>query len=213
MIISVFAVMLTCTSVSAEIINPDDDGAQYSYGENVGWFNWEPGQGPGVTVSDSTVTGCIWAENIGWINLSPTVYGGVSNDGAGNLSGYAWGENVGWINFSPTYGGVTIDSKGTIEGWAWGENIGWVRLESSTYLTIAMTGMNQYTLTWNSVLGRIYHVLTSDDLEIWTTADDNVAGTDDYTDWIDPSPPVVKRFYKVEQASPPAYSVKTAWRP
>ena len=49
----------------AENIDPDDDGSQYSYGENVGWLNWEPSQGPGVTVGDYTVTGYLWAENIG----------------------------------------------------------------------------------------------------------------------------------------------------
>ena len=110
-------------------------------------------------------------------------------------------------------GGVAIDSRGTIEGWAWGENIGWIHLQSSIYLTIAKTGTNQYTLTWNSVLNYIYHVFTSDDLDSWTVADDNVVGGHGSTDWIDPAPPAVKRFYKVKQATPPGYRVKTAWRP
>ena len=83
----------------AENIDPYDDDSQYAYGENVGWLNFEPGEGPGVTVSKTQLTGYVWAENVGWINLSPASYGGVLNDGSGNLSGYAWGENVGWINF------------------------------------------------------------------------------------------------------------------
>ena len=111
-------------SVYAENIDPLNDGSQYAYGENIGWLNFEPSLGPGVTVTTSQLTGYVWAENIGWINLSPTNYGGVFNDGTGNLGGYAWGENVGWINFSPTYGGVTIDTDGNFNGWAWGENIG-----------------------------------------------------------------------------------------
>lgn len=80
-------------------INPDNDGQQYAYGENVGWLNLDhPTQGSGVNVSATGMAGFIWAENIGWINLSPAYYGGVVNDGDGSLSGYAWGENVGWIN-------------------------------------------------------------------------------------------------------------------
>ena len=118
--------------IYAENIDPDNDASQYAYGENVGWVNFEPNKGPGVHVSQTTLTGFAWAQNIGWINLSPTNYGGVLNDGSGNLSGYAWGENVGWINFNPTFGGVTIDATGDFDGWAWGENIGWIHFKSTT---------------------------------------------------------------------------------
>ena len=121
----------------AENIDPYDDGSQYAYGENVGWLNFEPNQGPGVTVSDANITGYVWAENIGWINLDPN-FGGVTNDGTGLLSGYGWGENVGWISFNPkvpgdpNHYGVTIDHEGNFAGWAWGENIGWIHLASTT---------------------------------------------------------------------------------
>jgi hypothetical protein len=114
---------------SAGNIDPDNDGSQYAWGENVGWINFEPSEGEGVTVTNSAVTGKAWGENIGWINLSPATGGvnGVTNDGAGNLSGYAWGENVGWINFAPTGVGVKIDPvTGEFSGKAWGENIGWI---------------------------------------------------------------------------------------
>ena len=130
---AVFSVVLLlyCSAVCAENIDPDNDGSQYAYGENVGWLNLEPGGdgGSGVEVSDSTVTGYMWGENIGWINLSPTE-SGVVNDGAGDLSGYAWGENVGWINFAPAGGGVYIDACGGFNGTAWGENIGWISFRS-----------------------------------------------------------------------------------
>lgn len=122
----------------AENIDPYEDSSQYAYGENVGWFNFEPSQGPGVTVTKTKVTGYVWAENIGWINLSPSSHGGVNNNSSGNLSGYAWGENVGWINFDPDVPGdtanqykVSIDSNGKLSGWAWGENIGWVHFDES----------------------------------------------------------------------------------
>ena len=126
------ALLLSAGFVSAKNIDPDKDGSQYAYGENVGWINFVPNKGPGVTVSNNKLTGFVWAENIGWINLSPSTYGGVINDGTGQLSGYAWGENVGWINFNPqvhgdaNHYGVTIDSEGNFDGWAWGENIGWI---------------------------------------------------------------------------------------
>jgi hypothetical protein len=116
---------------SAENIDPQNTNNQYAYGENVGWINFEPLATSGALVSRDKVAGYIWAENIGWINLSPETYGGVFNDGYGNLSGYAWGENVGWINFDPNYGGVSIDHNGNFSGYAWGENIGWINFNSA----------------------------------------------------------------------------------
>jgi hypothetical protein len=140
----VWLVILTLSfNCYAENIDPYEDGSQYAYGENVGWLNFEPNVPGdpcdyGVTVSDTELTGFVWAENIGWINLSPSTYGGVVNDGFGNLSGFAWGENVGWINFDPnvpgdnTDYGVTIDGQGRFDGWAWGENIGWIHFQSAS---------------------------------------------------------------------------------
>ena len=122
--------LLLAGPAAAENIDPDQDGSQYAYGENVGWLNFEPSQGDGVHVNETELTGFIWGENIGWIKLDP-VYGGVSNDDDGNLSGYAWGENVGWIKFNPTYAGVTINSEGNFDGYAWGENIGWIHFDAA----------------------------------------------------------------------------------
>jgi hypothetical protein len=103
-----------------------DPANKSAYGENVGWINFAPSEGSGVTVAGTAVTGYAWGENIGWINLSPADVG-VLNDWQGNLSGYAWGENVGWINFNPPGGGVKIDpATGAFSGMAWGENIGWI---------------------------------------------------------------------------------------
>ena len=130
-ILIVLLVFFLLTTAGAENIDPYDDNSQYAYGENIGWFNFQPTQGDGVQVSSSKLTGYVWQENIGWINLWPSKYGGVFNDGAGNLSGYAWGENVGWINFDPSYGGVSIDADGNFDGWAWGENIGWVNFNGT----------------------------------------------------------------------------------
>jgi len=133
-VISVFTILLLNSVASAGNIDPYEDDSQYAYGENVGWLNFEPNIADptiAAAVTSEKLTGFVWAENIGWINLSPETYGGVVNDGAGNLSGYAWGENVGWINFNTSYGGVTIDADGSFDGWAWGENIGWVNFQSS----------------------------------------------------------------------------------
>ena len=117
--------------------DPYNDGSKYAYGENVGWFNFNPSQGPGVIVYSGKLAGYVWQENIGWINLSPASYGGVTYDSNWKLSGYAWGENVGWINFNPTIPGdsndygVRIDSNGNFDGYAWGENIGWIHFSST----------------------------------------------------------------------------------
>ena len=129
-LVLVMILVFSFTCIYAENIDPYEDGSQYAYGENVGWLNFEPNEGPGVHVSADKLTGYVWAENIGWLNLSPALYGGVVNDGTGQLSGYAWGENVGWINFAPNYGGVTIDADGDFDGWAWGENVGWINFRS-----------------------------------------------------------------------------------
>jgi hypothetical protein len=110
-------------------IDPDNDASHYAYAENLGWSNFKPSYGPGITVTGSSVTGFVWSENIGWVNLKPT-HGGIVNDGNGNLSGYAWSENVGWINFAPTGGRVIIDTGGNFSGWAWGENIGWIHFQN-----------------------------------------------------------------------------------
>jgi hypothetical protein len=128
----------------AENIDPYNNNSQFAWGENIGWVNFEPSLGSGVSAADYRLTGYAWGENIGWINLScrnadtcGTAEFGVANDGAGNLSGFAWGENVGWINFNPmvpgdeTRYGVTIDDNGNFSGWAWGENIGWIRFNSA----------------------------------------------------------------------------------
>ncbi|MFC1590887.1 hypothetical protein ACFL43_00015 [Thermodesulfobacteriota bacterium] len=139
-------VLFFCNTVCAENIDPLDENSQYAYGENTGWFNFEPTEGAGVTVTDTVVTGYAWAENIGWVNLSPASYGGVTNDGDGNLGGYAWSENAGWIGFSCEDSGIcgTVDYGVTIEygyvngiydrviGCAWGENIGWVNFDLTT---------------------------------------------------------------------------------
>jgi hypothetical protein len=120
-LITVFVLVPLCAF--AGNIDPNNN---FAYGENVGWINFAPSEGTGVTVTNSAVTGYAWGENIGWVNLSPGD-GGVVNDTNGNLSGYAWSENVGWIYFNPTGGGVKIDpTTGVFSGMAWGENIGWI---------------------------------------------------------------------------------------
>lgn len=133
--------MMAVATYAVENIDPDNDDSQFAYGENVGWLNFEPGGdgGDGAEVTNSAVTGRAWFENVGWVNLSPT-YGGVLNDGNGNLSGYAWGENVGWINFGPILsGGVFINTDGTFDGWAWGENIGWIHFQNQAVPYVVKT--------------------------------------------------------------------------
>ncbi len=157
LIISIFQVILPSSAgfVSAENIDPNKDGSQYAYGENVGWLNFEPNRpepNVGATISNDKLTGFIWAENIGWINLSPSIYGGVINDGTGQLSGYAWGENVGWLNFNPqvpgdaNHYGITIGSEGNFDGWAWGENIGWIHFQAT--FIVDWDDLANFTAQW-----------------------------------------------------------------
>lgn len=134
-------IVLVGGMAAAENIDPDNDGSQHAWAENVGWINAEPSGegGSGVQVDDFELTGWMWGENVGWISLScrngstcATTDYGVRNDGQGVLSGYAWSENVGWINFAPATAGVVIDvATGEFSGEAWGENVGWIRFASS----------------------------------------------------------------------------------
>lgn len=144
------AVLLAGSAAFAENINPANDGSKYAWSENMGWINAQPSGpgGPGVQVSDATLTGYAWSESAGWISLScandnscSTSSYGVTNDGCGTLSGYAWSENTGWINFScSTNGscatasyGVQINPKtGIFSGRAWLENAGWITFSATS---------------------------------------------------------------------------------
>jgi len=68
---SISLLLFCSTGFAAENIDPDDDGSQYAWGENVGWINLEPGGdgGPGAEVGESALIGYIWGENIGWIKF------------------------------------------------------------------------------------------------------------------------------------------------
>jgi len=139
-IIAILSLFLLCANpIYAGNIDPEN--YKYAYGENIGWLNFEPNKGPGVTVYDNRLSGFVWTENIGWINLDPNdadPNSGVKNDSTGLLSGFAWGENVGWINFNPKvpadakHYGVTINHDGNFAGWAWSENIGWIHLRPAS---------------------------------------------------------------------------------
>ena len=130
------ALLHFCSAARAENIDPDS----FAYGQNVGWLNFDPNKGSGVTVTGDKLSGFVWAQNIGWVNLDPNdtdPNSGIKNDGTGLLTGFAWGQNVGWINFNPkvpadsNHYGVTIDDLGKFNGWAWGENIGWIHFQSA----------------------------------------------------------------------------------
>jgi hypothetical protein len=137
---------LAATGVFAENIVAMN---QYAYSERVGWINFKPGTGPGITVTNSDITGYAWGERIGWISMSchndePGITCAsrgnweVTNDGGGHLKGYAWSERDGWISFSckntnstcsgpDGNWGVTISpTTGVFTGQAWGERIGWI---------------------------------------------------------------------------------------
>ena len=80
MVLSIFVMIgMGVVTACAENIDPDNDDSQYAYGENVGYFNFEPGGngGSGAEVTNSAVTGYVWGENIGWINLSPALMVGL----------------------------------------------------------------------------------------------------------------------------------------
>lgn len=88
----------------AQVLN---DGSLLNFGASQG----------NVEITDTLVSGYVWAANYGWINLQPTNEG-ITNDSEGNLNGYAWGEKTGWVNFHTTNSQVTIGSDGYFHGYA-----------------------------------------------------------------------------------------------
>lgn len=122
-------------------IDVNNDGHRYAWGENIGWINFKPGYGDGVTMTSTQLIGEAWGENVGWINMNPS-YGGVYIDETGKLTGYAWGENIGWISFScentssctegVDYGVYINPQTGFFSGKAWGENVGWIVFDYDT---------------------------------------------------------------------------------
>lgn len=131
-IIGVFCVVsgLMPTATHASILDGTiDPNHTYAWSNNDGWVNWYAATTSpyAVHITSNRVTGYIWDSNSGWINLAPT-YGGVINDGNGNLSGFAWGSGTGWINFA----GTVIDSNGTFHGTATGNIIGTLTFDCSS---------------------------------------------------------------------------------
>lgn len=93
-----------------------DSTYKYGWSNAGGFVNFAPTNG-GLTITDSTITGYVWAANTGWINFD-TAQSGVTNNGEGTLAGFAWSTGEGWLSFT----GVTIDSNGKFHGTATGAN-------------------------------------------------------------------------------------------
>lgn len=140
------SLLLSLILIGIRINKGYSSNRHFAYGENIGWINFEPDDGPGIIMEGSYIKGYAWGENIGWINFSPS-QGGVLIDNEGKLSGYAWGENVGWINFSCEnenkcsyidYGVSYNKSTCLFSGNAWGENIGWISFPDAPYQDILL---------------------------------------------------------------------------
>lgn len=159
-IITIIVAVLTVGALSGP--TNIDPSYEFSWGENIGWLNWEKANGgiDGVHVRSTFLGGFIWAENVGWINVgngSPangtsyanvdgTEFGVNIDPTTGDLFGLAWGENVGWVNFDTRdalgshdqqarfdYGTGEAYWSGRFRGYAWGENVGWVNLDHATH--------------------------------------------------------------------------------
>jgi hypothetical protein len=164
MIISIVLIVTLFLTLAGVVYAANIDATdKWAWGTNVGWVNFNPTDGGGVTVYDDHLEGYVWAENIGWIKLgtcsgSPCIHAnssstnyGVNNDGSGNLSGYAWSTNAGWINFNPSHNQVTIDpATSEFDGYAWAENVGWIHFSNS--------GANAYGVltSWRGSGGDIF---------------------------------------------------------
>ena len=143
----------TLTGASGMGSSNIDPAHRFSWGENIGWVNWQhdtPLAGDGVFVDVDHLAGFAWAENVGWINMgngggpyanSPgdsSTFGVNLNGSTGILSGFAWGENIGWVNFDTSAArgqdGARFDNcNRRFRGYVWGENVGWINLNDATH--------------------------------------------------------------------------------
>lgn len=155
MVALTFCALLGAAAANAQgTTNPATD---YAWSETVGWINFAPTHGGGVTITEdgnnSYLSGYAWAENVGWIKMgdgtgpyplpaSQTATDwGVNMDADGNMSGYAWSETMGWLNFNATHGQVAMATgSGEFDGYSWGENLGWVSFRDTVYGVLRQGG-------------------------------------------------------------------------
>ena len=174
----IFLIFSVLTSlVFAGNIDPKNENTKYCWSENAGWLSFKT-DFSAVNVYQDRLEGHVFSENLGWINLSPqNGFGGVINDGNGNLSGFAWGENIGWINFAPItvvdqeQYQVKISPDGRFSGFAWSENIGWINFN------LEADSVQVCIVNFNHLANFANHWLTID-----ASADLNGSGVVDYDD-------------------------------
>lgn len=137
-------IMLAADLSAAPTINANN---HYSYGANIGFMDWAPNGGYGVSIGEFVCAGYVYAANVGWISLGsgfPTNGIQYSNNSAADfgvnysvdptqpgvavLRGYAYGGNVGWINFEATGNARLSLFTGTFSGYAYSANCGWINL-------------------------------------------------------------------------------------
>lgn len=132
-----------------ETVDPEDDGSQWAWSENLGWINAEPegDGGPGVETRFEEAHGWLWSENAGWISAHCENTGSCGDVEYGieivtlivedrvELRSWAWSENAGWIavaceatgSCGTADYGIDIEvGTGVLRGWAWSENAGWI---------------------------------------------------------------------------------------
>lgn len=144
-IVACLALALSVTAHGGTTINSTN---AYSWGANVGYLNWRPTPGDGVSVGAYICQGYIYGANVGWINLgngnpadhihyanNSTSDFGVNfvldpnNSGHGLLRGYAYSANIGWIDFEASGNPYVIISNGKLRGFVWSANTGWINLD------------------------------------------------------------------------------------
>ncbi len=91
--------------LQAANIDPTD---KWAWGTNIGWINFNPTHGGGVTVYDDHLEGYVWAENVGWIRLgthtggSPHTYANTSNTNEEEMIRTPWSSPRNSASSAPT---------------------------------------------------------------------------------------------------------------
>jgi hypothetical protein len=186
-----------------------------AYGANIGWIEFEQNLGkPTVDLRTGNLTGYAYGANVGWISLSNSVAvlqtdtlspGPLDGNGSGLPTAWEW-EYFGTTNLNPN-ADADRDGQSNLQEYLAGTN----PTDPNSNLRITAVGANPVgstgTLTWTSVLSRLYYVQERTNLTTGAWATNVTLGV------VAPDPgptttrsPIAaaaaKRFYRVQAVVP-----------
>ena len=188
-----------------------------AYGANIGWITFESLGGARIDLLNGRFAGHAWSANLGWISLGDitvaprTLAFDPGPDTNGNNVPDAWERR--WFNNLFTVGANTdFDKDGETdrEEYLAGTNplTRFQRLDITALSSVVSAGTRQTTITFNSVVDRVYRIETTTDLAVpgiaWADAGLGIFAPDagSSTTRTVSQPNGSKRFYRIVAVLP-----------